>query len=887
MLHSYHAGFSWTDNITRGLRRVLSESTQGVELCFEFMDAKRLDTHAHHRRLAELYRGKYADRPVQVLIVADDPALHFLLHEGRDLFPGVPAVFCAVNDYDPAVRASGRPLTGVVETAGIHETMEVALRLHPGVRQVAVISDDTLTGRALQEAAARAFREYENRLRFTYLDKLTLDELQARVAALPDDALVFAFMFRRDEFGRALNHELNMERLAAHCPVPIYSVWEFYLGHGIVGGMLSGGTAQGEAAAQLALRVLRGEDAASIPVVTESPNRLMFDYRQLARFGIAAGRLPPGAIVVNRPFSFYQAYKTRIWAAGLVLTLAGAGLVIVAANVARRRRAEHALRTAESLLHAAIEQSPAGVVVAQAPDGQICLANSAALEIRGAEASLVTNIPASLHAERWQLYHADGRPCPPEEQPLLRAVLHGETNRNVELRIRRDNGEDRWVLANAAPVRDARGRIVAGVVVFTDVTDAKRAEHEHCKLEAQLRQAQKMEAVGQLAGGVAHDFNNILTAIFGNVELAVSALEAQVPGDARVLDGIQQIERSAQRASALTRQLLAFSRQQVAQPVVVDLNRTLSGMEDMLRRLIEEDISLELRLAPALNTICADASQIEQVIMNLVVNARDAMKNGGRLTIETANVAEGASAAARPGMRPGPCVVLAVTDTGCGIDAATLDRVFEPFFTTKGRGQGTGLGLATVYTIVRQSGGHITADSEPGQGSTFRVYLPSARGRAVPASDSSKSTAEPTGTETILLCEDDRAVRDLAAHILRGAGYRVLDAEDGGQALQLAANHDGPIHLLLTDVIMPDMNGRRLADTILAGTSDIRILFVSGYTSDVIGHHGVLDEGVEFLAKPFSRRTLLARVRQVLDGVPQHTGTCGERNTASEASPHP
>ncbi len=543
-----------------------------------------------------------------------------------------------------------------------------------------------------------------------------------------------------------------------------------------------------------------------------------------------------------------------------------AGITFTALDITDRKRAVAELQQTQALLQAAIESTPAGVIIADAPDVNIRLANSAALGIRGQTAEVLTHIPAEQHPRTWQTYHWDGTPYKPEELPLSRAILEGVVSQNVEAIIRHESGEDRWVLANAAPVRDADGQIVAGVVVFSDVTDRKRAAAEREQLEAQLQQSQKLEAVGQLAGGVAHDFNNILTAILGNVELALEAARAESVEKVRLVTALEQVERAAQRAARLTRQLLIFSRRDVVRPDVVNLNQTLTDMEKMLRRVISEDIALDFVRAAELRAVHVDAGQIEQVVMNLVVNARDAMPEGGRLTLETGNVELDESyTATHAGARSGPHVMLAVSDNGCGMSRETVARVFEPFFTTKPVGQGTGLGLATLYGIVKRAGGHVRVYSEVGRGSTFKVYLPAAEAAVAEVLPTSDEGPSPTGDETLLVCEDDPTVRRLVSHMLRESGYTVLAAENGGEALQVAAAHPGPIHLLVSDVIMPDMNGRALAEALGRSRPDVRILFVSGYASNVIAHHGVLDEGVEFLEKPFSRGRLLRRVREVLE----------------------
>jgi len=392
-------------------------------------------------------------------------------------------------------------------------------------------------------------------------------------------------------------------------------------------------------------------------------------------------------------------------------------------------------------------------------------------------------------------------------------------------------------------------------------TQVMRAEQNY-RLEEQLRHSQKMEAIGQLAGGVAHDFNNLLTAINGYSSLALQRANP----DSRTKTYLEEIKKAGDRAANLTRQLLAFGRKQMLKPVALNLNEVVFDMNKMLRRLIGEDIKFDAKLDPQLKKIKADPGQIEQVLVNLVVNSRDAMPQGGALTIETANFEVDQQYTGKLlALPPGGYVMLAVSDTGCGMSIETKARIFEPFFTTKDKGRGTGLGLSTVYGIVKQSGGNIWVYSEPNRGTTVKVYLPHFDCDKEQAECPGVEKAAPRGSETILLVEDEDVVRGLARQILQQAGYNVLDAGSGDEALRMCREHSDPIHLLLTDVVMPETSGKEIAQSLTSLRPGTCVLFMSGYTDDAIVHHGVLDSNVEFIQKPFTPVALARKVREVLD----------------------
>ncbi len=399
--------------------------------------------------------------------------------------------------------------------------------------------------------------------------------------------------------------------------------------------------------------------------------------------------------------------------------------------------------------------------------------------------------------------------------------------------------------------------------IFTNALERIRVEEEKTRLEEQLRQSQKMEAIGRLAGGVAHDFNNMLTGIIGYADLLLLSLNRDHP----LIGKVEEIKKAGKRAASLTQQLLAFSRKQLLQPKVLDLNAVVNDLKKMLQRLIGEDIVLETTLEPEPWPVKVDPNQMGQVLMNLVVNARDALPQGGQIIIRTANSRLDQTQGRRWGvqLQPGPYVLLAVQDNGLGMDEKTLSHIFEPFFTTKELGKGTGLGLSTVYGIIKQSEGYIWVDSRPGQGTVFQIFLPRADGFSDSLPDSSGSRTLLQGSETILVVEDNDLVRNLTREALQQFGYRVIEAANGELALKVVLEFRDPLHLLLTDVVMPGINGRELAEKVLALRPDIKVLFMSGYTDNAIVQYGILEPGLSFIEKPFSPDVLAGRIRQVLN----------------------
>src|SRR5882757_4606963 len=555
---------------------------------------------------------------------------------------------------------------------------------------------------------------------------------------------------------------------------------------------------------------------------------------------------------IGRPLEYRVRHKDGSWrvlesTASVIRDSKGdpEKLVIVNRDVTERKRAAEALERSESSFRSVVEDAPYGIYRASIAVDLIVvnLALQKMLGYDSREELLQTNAGTQIYR------HAS------EHEKFIQTVVQEQSFKDLELEWKRKDGAPITVRCSGWPVKNETGAVTYLEVFAEDVTERR-------VLERQLRMAQKMEAVGRLSGGIAHDFNNLLGVIIGYIQVMKRSL---VPGNSSY-EYAEEIEKASQRAVSLTRQLLAFSRQQVLEPIILNLNTLVSDMEKMLPRLIGEDIQLNLLLDPAIGQVKADPGQIEQVVMNLAVNSRDAMPDGGKLTIQTTNAElDAAFAREHAGSIPGQYVMLAVTDTGTGMDPETQAQIFEPFFTTKDRDKGTGLGLATVYGVVKQSSGYIAVDSEKGKGAYFKIYLPRIEQPVATQSEINQAPLTVRGCETILLVEDAEPLRKLAHMFLRDNGYQVLTAADGSEAQQVAAQNAGPIHLLLTDVVMPGINGRVLAEQLAPLHPAMKVLYMSGYTDSFIAGHGVLEEGLHLLHKPFTEEALMRKVRELLD----------------------
>ncbi len=556
---------------------------------------------------------------------------------------------------------------------------------------------------------------------------------------------------------------------------------------------------------------------------------------------------------VGRTLVYRMRHKDGSWrvlesTASVIKSPAGTAqkLVVVNRDITERKRIDEALRKSEASFRAIVEDAPYGIYRVDEA-GRFLRVNPALQRILG-YSSTDELLPVSLKLGVFR--------HPEDFSRLCESLRSFDEFKDLEMEWQKKDGSPITVRCRGRRVRDENADLVYHEVFTEDVTE-KRV------LENKLHMAGKMEAVGRLSGGIAHDFNNLLGVMIGYSQL----LKRKLHSSPELSEYAEEIEKAGRRASTLTRQLLAFSRQQILKPTVLDLNALVSDMEKILPRLIREDISIRIDLQSSLGSVKADRGQIEQVIMNLAVNARDAMPTGGLLIIQTANTElDDSYVREHPGAKPGRYVELAVSDSGIGMNRETITHIFEPFFTTKGLGQGTGLGLATVYGIVKQSNGYIWVESSPGEGTCFQVFLPRVEEPVTPGSDLPAIDPDAKkGSETILLAEDSESLRKLVSSLLNGQGFKVLESQNGEDALEVAGKYDDPIHLLLTDVVMPGINGRVLAERLRAKRPETRILYMSGYTDAILSTQGVLDQATNLIYKPFTEEQLIEKVKSVLD----------------------
>lgn len=849
VLHSYHKGLGWTDSISQGIEATLTKNQISYELFYEFLDSKRVADDEHTTNLANLFRHKYANRTFDAIILSDDFAFTFMLHYHDELFANTPVVFCGVNYFQESM-IEGHPLfTGVVESFSLQGTIEGALQINPAIRTIVAIDDNTITGLANRIVFDALIPQYQGRLRFDFIGWQTMGEIQRHCSRLPDDAVVLLLSFTRDSTGEVFSLERSADLITPHCRVPVYSLWDFHLHHGVVGGQLTTGFSQGEKAGELALRILTGEPPASIPIVKESPNRYVFDYTIMRKFGIEEDRLPQGSTIINKPVSFYSQYKTYVWQTIAAFLLLFAVICVIGFNLIRRRTAEKALRRSEAALRESSERFretsemlPETIFEIDFT-GKILFLNKAGMDQFGFTAE---QLAGGLNA--YDFFPGD------EKTKLsinLQRLLQGEKMGLNEYLVRDKNGIAFPVMTKSALIyREGKAIGLRGFLI--DITEKKQ-------LEEGFQRAQRMESIGTLAGGIAHDFNNILMGIQGRTSLSMLNL----PDTSPLKEHLVCIEEYVKSAANLTAQLLGFARSGKYHLKSTDLNEIIYKTSTMFGRT-KKELTLVRALQEGLPAAMVDRNQIEQVLLNLYVNAWHAMPDGGRLEISTRcsdiDVPQGELLS----LPLGRYLQITVTDSGIGIPEEIQQKIFEPFFTTKPRGRGTGLGLASAYGIIKNHNGTIVVRSKQGQGAAFTIYLPTTE---EPAEYQVEVAAElNTGHASILLVDDEPMVAEVASAMLTHLGYTTHTARSGREAVDWYRTHWQEINMVVLDMIMPEMSGEETFNQLKAINPAVKVLLSSGYSLDGQAEKNIADGCTGFIQKPFDIQQFSQKISEVLGG---------------------
>ncbi|MFT5702440.1 MAG: two-component system cell cycle sensor histidine kinase/response regulator CckA [Desulforhopalus sp.] len=971
VLHSYHKGLGWTDSITRGIESTLAKGSISYELFYEFLDSKRVTDDQHIKNLVQLLKHKYAGLHFDAIILSDDFAFSFMLQYHDELFTGTPVVFCGVNYFRDSMIENRPYITGVVESYSLKGTVDGALLINPAIKTVYAIDDDTITGKANKKLLDELIPEYRGRLEITYSGQQTMAEIQKACASLPLNTMVLLMSFTQDSAGEIFSLERSADLTSQYCTSPVYSFWDFHLHHGVIGGKLTTGLSHGEKAAELVLRILAGESVTSIPVVKESPNRYIFDYTVLQRFGIPLTRLPADSTVINQPPSFYTQYKSIFWQVLVLIALLMTVICVISFNLIKRRSAETALKRSEERLRAIFQAAETvSFIITDATDpvplilefspGSEKIFGFRRDEIIGTPVSVIhlpediETFPAAhrqmrdghqgfsgevtlirktgeqfpalfsthpLLDEQGRMWAALGVSIDISAQKHTEMALRQSTERFQELSellpetiyeldfsgtvlfinksgmeqfgftpddlVQGINAFDYFVTEEKDKLRQNMERLLRGEhvglneynvhdktgKVFPVITRSALIYHEskpvgirgflidisdRKRLEENFHNAQKMESIGTLAGGIAHDFNNLLMGIQGHTSLLLQDLAEGNPLRKQLLS----IEDYVKSASSLTAQLLGFARSGKYQLKATDINEMISKTSEMFGRT-KKELTIVLSLQEDLLAATVDRNQIEQVLLNLYVNAWQAMPDGGRLDISTCNSTVSAEEAPALSLPPGRYIQLTATDNGTGIDEEIRPKIFEPFVTTKARGRGTGLGLASAYGIIRNHQGTIAVRSKKGEGSSFSIYLPATDNQ--PEKETLVTESPLMGKGTILLVDDEPMIIDVGSAMLTHLGYIVHTAGSGREAIDFYSARTTEIDLIILDMIMPELSGEETFSRLLIINPAVRVLLSSGYSLDGQAENILAAGCCGFIQKPFNINQFSQKIRTILD----------------------
>ncbi|QGY40663.1 response regulator [Pseudodesulfovibrio cashew] len=843
-INSYHHGYRWSDAILEGIRSVFDDCDFKIDLQVEYMDTKRFSYEEVADMLLRLYREKYRNEDFDIVMVSDNDAFRFAMEHRDTLFPGVPLVFCGVNDFDEKALNSGN-ITGVIENFDLGQTLDVALKLHPDKRRMVVVGDDSTAAVAIRHQVEAKVPEYKGRLTVEYWTHLTLQQVLDRLQTLDQDTFLFFIPFYQVIGGRYYTAEEVMEAIYERSTVPIYTAWEFLLGHGALGGGLISGFMNGEKGAEMALRILKGDKADSIPVYRKPIGNYEFDYNVLSRLNIHEKQLPPGSRIINAPDPFYELPKELFWTIIISLVILVVVMFFLTVTMIERRKVERKIKDQLAFQETLMDTVP-HLVSWKDVNGRYLGINRPYAEFFGYEdphkvvGKSAREVMRDRNHVEWAV-EAD------------RAVI---SQRDVFRKVRRKlpdaDGSMAWLEINKVPIRDQAGNVVGVLSTAENVT-------KELNLEKQLLQSQKLEAIGTLAGGIAHDFNNILTSIINSTELAVG----DVDPDSVTANDMRRVLKAARRGGRVVKQILAFSRPSTEGFTSTDVGAVVSEVLGLLEASMPGNIKVRSTIAGGLARVQADPTQLHQVVMNLCTNAFHALREtGGTIGMRVDQALLDDEAAGMLGLIPGDYVRLSIEDDGPGIPQDIVDKIFDPFFSTKDKTEGTGLGLAVVHGIVRSHRGGLRVLGREGGGTVFEVYLP--RGDEAEEEHGGNGPKGRRGWAHILFVEDDEDQLLTTPRLLENMGYRVTALREPEEALIRAKATPRLFDLLITDYDMPGMSGAQLARQVSEFLPDLPVILVSG-REDAATAASHLPNVRQVVIKPYDKDYLSGAIESVLE----------------------
>ena len=830
-INSYHHGYQWSDEILVGLRDVLQTSKYKIDLQIEYMDTKKYLYEPVNASLFRLYQEKFGNEDFDVIIVSDNHALNFVIEHREALFVGVPLVFCGINNYESVDLSTGN-VTGIVENFDLLNTLNVARTLHPEKTKMVVVGDQSLTGRSIEQQVYTMLEKYEAPLEVEFWFKLTLDQTKHKVERLPKDTFLFFSPWYQTVRGKFYTAEEVMEEIYGHSSVPIYTTWEFLRGHGAVGGSLLSGLHHGRIAAEMALRILGGDAADSIPVIVEPAGTFKFDYRVMQKLDIDQSLLPENSIIINSPKAFYEMPKDVFWTIIVSFFLLLTAMVFLVFTMAERRKVQAKVQEQLSFQETLMDTIPQ-LVSWKDISGMYLGANQTFSEFFGVET------PKGMMQKTTEDVIADREYVQWSVEADTSVVQEQKEFRKIRKQIIDWNGKVGWLEVNKVPLRDQAGRIIGILTTAENVTKEQ-------SLEKQLLQSQKMEAIGTLAGGIAHDFNNILTSILNSTELALGDVEKE----SRTAKDLERVLKAARRGSQVVKQILSFSRPSTEGFRPTDLSTVFQEVLSLMDASLPSNIIIHSTMKADGILVDADPTQIHQVILNLCTNAYHALKeHGGNIHVRLEKAAINNELATTMNIDPGQYLKISVIDDGLGIAPEILDNIFDPFFSTKDITEGSGLGLSVVHGIVKSHRGGVRVESRENKGTQFEIYLPQSSRTDVIVPETGRT--DTLARYKILFVEDDEDQLNSVPRVLESLGHTVEAVDDPQRAVQRVENEGASYDLVISDYDMPTMSGTTLA----ARLAHLPFIIVSG-RDDAIPASKPYENIFKILLKPYDKTQL-------------------------------